>query len=152
MLVYCVHYCIGIIQFSFIPSPNIQLSQTAVYRCSVLHVDTSDTVSVQWKINGISSSNSHFMSYTKAVGISMEGIGTQNSTVSVPGTHSLNGTTVECLATGLLKGGIPYGNKSRSILYVQGMMTLRKQIWCIVFTWRVDLSFHIRLIENSVTY
>ena len=78
------------------------------------------------------------MSYTEAVGISTVGIGTQNSTITVPGTRSLNGTTVECLATGILRGDVPYGNKSRSILYVQGMMTLViSDVLCLCL-WRID--------------
>lgn len=75
------------------------------------------------------------MSYITSIGVQITGIGTRNSTVTVPGVSSLNGTTVECLATGVLNGEQPYGNKSSSVLYIQGMeviLSWHAKSYCIV--------------------
>ena len=42
--------CVGG-QFSFIPSPNITILQSAVYQCTVDGVSDSDTISVHWIVN-----------------------------------------------------------------------------------------------------
>ena len=112
------------IQFSFNPSPNITILQSAVYQCTVTDASDSDTVSILWRINGISSSNyDSFMKYIDSVDIQAYRIGTQNSTLVIPGYNTtLNGTRVDCIATGFVNKDEPYGNWSESVLYIQGMV------------------------------
>ncbi len=119
------------IQFSFIPSPNITILQSAVYQCTVTGLDKSDTVAIQWKINSISSSNYDlFKSYTNIIGIEDHGIGTQNSSVIIPGNNtSLNGTIISCIATGLVKDEQLYANRSSSTLYIQGNVFIQSIIF-----------------------
>ena len=119
------------IQFSFIPSPNITILQSAVYQCAVTGVSQSDTVAIQWQINSISSSNyGLFKSYTNIIGIEDHGIGTQNSSVIIPGNNtSLNGTIISCIATGLVKDERLYANRSSSTLYIQGNVFIQSIIF-----------------------
>ena len=111
---------IGIPQFSFIPSPNITILQTAVYQCTVTGVSQSDSVSILWRVNEISStSGSAWQSYITSTGITVTGVGTPNTTLTIPGEPVLNETTVTCIALGSVNDEL-YGDSDGAILYIQG--------------------------------
>ena len=115
-------------QFSFIPSPNITILQSAVYQCQCTGV--GEGVSINWKVNGISScsscnescNESAWQSYitSYSTGITATGAGTRNSTLTIPGEPVLNETTVECIALGLVDGET-YTDSYSAILYIQGI-------------------------------
>ena len=102
-----------VVQVTFTPSHNSILNQLqpAVYHCSV---DT-DGVTIQWTVNG-SSSTSSFITNQSIV---TEGVGTQNSKLTIPGDPTLNGTTVTCIGAGVVNGK-QYFNSSSAVLYIQG--------------------------------
>ena len=66
-----------------------------------------------------SSSSPIFQSNIISLGITVDGIGTQNSTLMIPGDPGLNGTEITCTASGYFNDEL-YVNKSTSILYIQG--------------------------------
>ena len=91
-----------------------------MYQCTVDGIDPSDTVSIQWNVNGTSSSSPSFQSFVTNYNIAVDGIGTHNTTLTIPGDNpALNGTTVECLASGFVNGEL-YGNAASGTLYIQG--------------------------------
>ena len=110
---------IGTPQFSFIPSPNITILQSAVYQCTVTDVTQSDTVSIQWRVNGTSSTSDSWQSYLTNTGITVIGVDTLNSTLTIPGDPALNETTVTCLLSGYVND-VLYGDSDSAILYIQG--------------------------------
>ena len=108
---------IFIVEFSFSPSPNITVIQTAVYNCSVDikdAVDINDAVAIQWEVNGIVSTSSTITS----LGIVTVGETKQNSSLTIPGDITMNTVTVWCIASGFIDG--PYFNSSNATLYIQG--------------------------------
>ena len=110
----CVTITTGL-QFSVTPSPNITTLQSAVFRCTVDVV-----VSVTWTINEISSANiPAFQSYISSYGIVVDGNGTQNTTLTIPGDPVLNGTAVQCNALGSVNE--LYNETDSDTLYIQGI-------------------------------
>ena len=101
-----------VVQVSFTPSHNTILNQPAVYQCSV---DT-DGVIIQWTVNGYNSTSS-FITNHRTVS---KGVGTQNSELTIPGDPTLNGTTVTCIASGVVNGK-QYFNSNSARLYIQGI-------------------------------
>ena len=99
------------VQFSFSPS-NITIHQTAVYKCSV----DNNGVSIQWNVNGLLSTDSSITD----LGIITYGVGTQNSSLTIPGNPELNNTIVTCIASGLVDM-MGYFNTSSATLFIQGM-------------------------------
>ena len=127
-----MYFVIGV-QFSFIPSPNITILQLAVYQCTVDEVDPSDTILVAWIVNGTSTGSSNYQSFFSSYSIVVEGIGTHNTTLTIPGAATaLNETTVECKAVGIINGGTVYSETGSDFLYIQGIIFFHK---CIGFTW-----------------
>ena len=115
------------IQFSFIPSPNITLQQSAEYQCAVTGVGSdSDTVSIQWNVNGTSSASSTWQSFITNAGITVIGDGIRNRSLIIPGEPAaLNKTAVKCIASGIIEiDGVTknYHNTSSEILYIQGII------------------------------
>ncbi len=110
-------------EFTFTPSAPIYVHESAVYHCSV-SVATDDTVSIQWRVNDTSSSSTSFQSDIISLGITVNGIGTQDSTLIIPGDPQLNGTRVACIATGYINDNEVYLNISTSVLYIQGTRRL----------------------------
>ena len=104
-----------VVQVSFTPSHNTILNQPAVYQCSV---DT-DGVTIQWIVNGYNSTSS-FITNKKMI---TEGVGTQNSKLTIPGDPTLNGTTVTCRASGVVNGKGYFNNRS-AVLLIQGIACL----------------------------
>ena len=101
------------VQFSLIPSQAITIQQTAVYKCSV----DNNAVSIQWNVNGLLSIDSSITD----LGIITYGVGTINSSLTIPGNPELNNTIVTCIASGLVDDGMQYFNTSSAILFIQGM-------------------------------
>ena len=110
------------IQFSFIPSPNITILQSAVYQCTVTGVGQSDDIAIRWNVNGVSSvSPSEWMPYVTSTGVTLVGNDTE-STLTIPGNTALNLTIlVECIASGVANGE-GYYNTSSDVLYIQGIL------------------------------
>ena len=108
-ILYCIYTGV---QFSFIPSQAITIQRTAVYKCSV---DTNG-VSIQWNVNGTTSTDSSITD----LGIITYGIGTQNSSLTIPGNPELNNTIMTCIASGLVDM-MGYFNTSSATLFIQGM-------------------------------
>ena len=90
-----------------------------MYQCTVIGVTQSDTVSIHWKVNGISSTSSSWQSYITSTGITVIGAGTHYSMLTIPGEPVLNGTTVRCLASGKINDQF-FGNTNSDTLYIQG--------------------------------
>ena len=127
-------------QFSFIPSPNITILQSAVYQCTALTgVSQSDTVPIHWRINGISSTSDSWKSYITSTGITATGAGTLNTTLTIPGEPVLNETTVECIALGLVNGGANADSDS-TILYIQGIAV---QYMLVLLYLKTDFCFDL---------
>ena len=101
-----------VVKVSFTTTQNAILNQPAVYQCSV---DT-EGVTVQWTVNGYSSTSSFITNQS----IVTEGVGTQNSTLTIPGDPTLNGTTVTCRASGVVNGKGYFNNRS-AVLHIQGI-------------------------------
>ena len=110
-ILYCIYTGV---QFSFIPSPNITIQQTAVYKCSV----DNNGVSIQWIVNGVSSTDSSVTDF----GIITYGFGTQNSSLTIPGNLELNNIIVRCVASGYVSNVGNYINSSSATLFIQGMV------------------------------
>ena len=111
----CVTITTGL-QFSVTPSPNITTLQSAVFRCTVDVV-----VPVTWTVNETSSANIPvFLSYISRYGIVADGVGTQNTTLTIPGDTALNGTVVQCHAMGFINSEL-YNEVDSDTLYIQGM-------------------------------
>ena len=100
----------GLLQLT--PSPNITTLQSAVFKCTVDVV-----VPVTWTVNETSSADTMFFS---SYGIIADGLGTQDSTLTIPGNPSLNGTVVQCRALGYINNELYYEADSDT-LYIQGM-------------------------------
>ncbi len=104
------------LQFSVTPSPNITTLQSAVFRCTVDVV-----VPITWTVNGNSSANGPvFQSYISSYGIVADGVGTQDTTLTIPGDPALNGTVVQCNALGKINNEL-YDEADSDTLYIQGM-------------------------------
>ena len=97
--------------FVFNTPENITINQTAVYHC---YVDI-EGVSIQWQVNGTLSTSEKVIS----LGIVTIGVGTSNSSLSIPGAENVGITVVTCIASGLVNGKL-YINSSSANLYVQG--------------------------------
>ncbi len=110
----CITITTGL-QFSVTPSPNITTLQSAVFRCTVDVV-----VPVTWTINETSSADSMFQSYISSYGIIADGVGTQDTTLTIPGDPVLNGTVVQCRAVGYINNEL-YDEADSDTLYIQGM-------------------------------
>ena len=103
-------------QFSFIPSPNINVLQSAVYQCTVTDVGDGDIAVMQWRVNEIS-----VTSNITSTGITVAGLGTLNTTLTIPGDSALNETTVKCIAFVLVNGEMDADIYNDSaILYIYG--------------------------------
>ena len=92
------------VQFTFTPSPNIGVYQLAHYQCSVDHTG----VTVTWSVNGSKSIDGSIIT---------NGVGSNNSSLTIPGYPQYNNTEVRCDAFG---SAIGYFNFSESILRIQG--------------------------------
>ncbi len=114
------------IQFSFIPSPNITILQSAVYQCILTDVGQSDDVGLLWEVNGISSlSPDDWSLFISTTGITLTGTST-DSILTIPGdtTNTLNDVpayTEQCIANGMADG-IVYYNTNSHTLYIQGII------------------------------
>ena len=107
--------------FLFNPSPNITTQQSAVSRCTVEGVTANDIVSVHWTVGETTSTSSpSWKSYSTDNGIVADDAGTLDTTLTIPGDPALNGTVVQCVATGLVDGE-SYVNTDSDTLYIQGM-------------------------------
>ena len=85
----------------------IEVGQSAGYHCSV-----NDTrVSINWFING---------STTIPSNVTVTGVATQSSSLTIPGLPQYNNTEVRCAAFGYLDNNVPYTNISESTLKLQG--------------------------------
>ena len=111
----CVTITTGL-QFSVTPSPNITTLQSAVFRCTVDVV-----VPVTWTVNETSSADQVFDSYISSYGIVADGVGTQDTTLTIPGDPELNGTVVQCRAVGVINNDELYNEVDSDTLYIQGM-------------------------------
>ena len=110
----CVTITTGI-QYSVTPSPNITTLQSAVFRCTMDVV-----VTVIWTVNGNSSANIPvFQLYISSYGIIADGVGTQDTTLTIPGDPVLNGTVVQCRAVGVINNNL-YNEVDSDTLYLQG--------------------------------
>ena len=105
------------VQFSFIPSQAITIQQTAVYKCSV----DNNGVSIVWVVNDTISTDSSITN----LGIMTYGVGTQNSSLTIPGNPEMNNSIVRCIASGRVDM-MDYINSSEAILFIQGI------IMCII--------------------
>ena len=104
------------LQFSVTPSPNITTLQSAVFSCTVDVV-----VPIGWTVNETSSANIPvFQSYISSYGIVADGLGTQDSTLTIPGDPVLNGTVVQCRAVGVINN-VLHNEVDSDTLYIQGM-------------------------------
>ena len=78
-------------------------------------------VPVTWTVNETSSADSMFWeSYISSYGIVVDGVGTQDTTLTIPGDPALNGTIVQCHALGLINNEL-YDEVDSDALYMQGM-------------------------------
>ncbi len=104
------------LQFSVTPSPNITTLQSAVFRCTVDVV-----VPITWTVNGNNSADIPvFMSYISSYGIVADGLGSTDTTLTIPGDPVLNGTVVQCRAVGVINNEL-YNEVDSDTLYIQGM-------------------------------
>ena len=102
-------------RFSFIPSPNITIQQTAVYKCSV----DNTGVSIQWNVNGTTSTDSSITD----LGIITDDAAKRNSHLTIPGNPKLNSTIVTCIASGLVDM-MGYFKSSEATLFIQGIFSM----------------------------
>ena len=114
-ILHCIYIYTGV-QLSFIPSQAITIQQTAVYKCSV----DNNGITIQWIVNGNSSTDSSITD----LGIITYDIGTQNSSLTIPGNPELNNTIVTCIASGLVDM-MGYFNTSSATLFIQGIITCK---------------------------
>ena len=104
------------LQFSVTPSPIITTLQSAVFSCTVNVV-----VPIGWTVNETSSADSMFWeSYISSYGIVADGVGTQDTTLTIPGDPVLNGTVVQCRAVGVINNEL-YNEVNSDTLYIQGV-------------------------------
>lgn len=94
------------VEFTFTSPPIIELGQNAIYQCSV----NDARVSVSWNINGQA---------TIPPNITVNGLGTQHSTLTIPGEIQYNNTLVRCIASEI-GDETGYVNFSNSTLLIQG--------------------------------
>ena len=111
-ILYCIYYT-GV-QFSFIPSQAITIQQTPVYKCSV----DNKELSIQWIVNESLSTHSSITD----LGIITYGVGTQNSSLTIPGNPELNNTIVTCSAFRVEGVTLHIVNTTNSTLFIQGMI------------------------------
>ena len=104
------------LQFSVTPSPNITTLQSAVFRCTV-----DVLVPVTWTVNETSSADSMFQSYISSYSIVVDSVGTQDTTLTIPGDPVLNGTVVQCRAVGVINNDELYNEVDSDTLYIQCM-------------------------------
>ena len=78
-------------------------------------------VPVTWTINETSSADSMFQSYISSYGIVADGVGTQDTTLTIPGDPALNGTVVQCNAVEIMNNELTYYEADSDTLYIQGM-------------------------------
>ena len=102
-----VFHCVAV-QFIFTPSPNIGVYQLAHYQCSVDHTG----VSIIWNVNGTASKDDSIIQ----LGIVTNGVGSSNSSLTIPGYPQYNNTVVRCDAFGALIG---YHNFDNATLRIQ---------------------------------
>ena len=77
-------------------------------------------VPVTWTVNETSSANGPvFQSYISSYGIVADGVGTQDTTLTIPGDPVLNGTVVHCNALGKINNEL-YDEADSDTLYIQG--------------------------------
>ena len=98
------------VEFSFIPSANITIHHKAVYKCSVdngvtIHLQINETILTHSSITDL--------------GIITYNVGTQNSSMIIPGNPELNNTIVTCIASGLVDMMRYYNTSSASIVYAR---------------------------------
>ena len=110
----CITITTGL-QFSVTPSPNITTLHSAVFRCTV---DVSALIT--WTINETSAADPVFQSYISIYGIIADGVGTSDTTLTIPGDPVLNGTVVQCRALGFINNEV-YNEADSDTLYIQGM-------------------------------
>ena len=77
-------------------------------------------VPVTWTVNETSSADSMFLSYISSYGIVADGVGTQDTTLTIPGDPVLNGTVVQCRALGFINNEV-YNEVDSDALYIQGV-------------------------------
>ena len=93
--------------FNFSSDPVIEVGQSARYHCSV-----NDTrVGINWFINGSTKIPSD---------VTVNGVGTPSSNLTILGLPQYNNTIVRCIAVGYLDNNVPYNNFSESTLRIQG--------------------------------
>ena len=109
-ILYCIYTGV---QFSFIPSQAITIQQTAVYKCSV----DNNGVTIQWVVNVTASTDNSI----EDLGIITYGLGTQNSSLTIPGNPELNNTIVICIASGRVDM-MDYHNSHEATLFIQGII------------------------------
>ena len=98
------------VQFLFEPSQAITIHQTAVYKCSV----DNNGVGILWNVNGSSPNHPR---------IKTSGVGTQNSSLTIPGNPELNNTIVICTVFEFQSNGdLHIVNTSNATLFIQGMI------------------------------
>ena len=77
-------------------------------------------VPVTWTINGTDSYDPVFQSYISSYGIVVDGVGSQDTTLTIPGDPVLNGTVVQCSAVQFINNEL-YNKADNDTLYIQGM-------------------------------
>ena len=93
--------------FNISSNPAIEVGQLAIYHCSV-----NDTrVGISWFING---------STTIPSNVTVTGLGTPSSNLTILGLPQYNNTIVRCAAFGYLDNNVPYNNFSEFTLRIQG--------------------------------
>ena len=108
------HYTCIAVQFTYIPSPNIEVYQLAHYQYSVDHIN----VGITWYFNGTVSTNEDIIQ----LGIVTIGAGSPNSSLTIPGYPQYNNTVVTGIASGLLDA-----MNTKSLYYNSDNATLRIQ-------------------------
>ena len=76
-------------------------------------------VPVTWTVNETSSFDPVFQPYISSYGIVVDGVGTQNTTLAIPGDPVLNGTAVQCNALGKINE--LYNETDSDTLCIQGI-------------------------------
>ena len=99
------------VDFNFISSPGINKS-IGVNDFAVYHCFANDTrVATNWFING---------STKVPPDVTVNGVGTPSSNLTILGLPQYNNTIVRCVAVGYLDNNVPYNNFSESTLRIQG--------------------------------
>ena len=105
-----IYICLAV-QFTFTPSPNVEVYQLAHYQCSVNHT----AVDITWNVNGTSSGHNDIIQ----LGIVTNGAGSPNSSLTIPGYPQYNNTIVRCNAFGFVNGN-NYFKFDETTLRIQG--------------------------------